>query len=599
MGILICKINGVEVQAPEQWQGVQSLMTWDNENVQANITTTNFTFVADAAAAIKTHFDNGGAFTGLPITFEDVEDDGSTFVFDGYVDFTDGYEDLTPNDDNGQAFKVKCTIKEKNQIDTFKAKAAATTWALLKERQFITDAMFSKMTYVVQKPYDPFEVLMVSLMIAQTAIDVINLTFDIADAAVNTTAHTIGGISGPAAGAAYGVYIVFSLALRAAAIIVKLVQLFNTLQSIFFPFPKLAKVLSFRQYFEIACSGLGGYTFVSSIADLDEMHIFPSKDKVLKNKSGSPFSEVTGLAVTDNGFFNVKDYGYLVGEFFQAIEKLYQAKFKVVGTTVYFEPLLNDGFWKTKASYQAPDVFISKNKPNTDELAATRVISFETDDLDSWTKENYSATAHEIHTELVSEPGDKTMILLKGYDEISVNWALGNQKETKNYIELFVNGIKNLINDMANLVGYGTTQNFVTPTHFSKNLRISQDITKLPKIVRLVPRPDGGIGANKMMKENQRLTCSAKYFYDNYIIEKSFVANSFRGQWLIYEGVRIPFSRSSFVALANNNYFQDMNGDECRMDKIEWEHGSDTAVSTYRIRRPYCTNLQERIINID
>jgi len=132
--------------------------------------------------------------------------------------------------------------------------------------------------------------------------------------------------------------------------------------------------------------------------------------------------------------------------------------------------------------------------------------------------------------------------------------------------------------------------------HISKALKISQDITKLPKLLAC----DTITEANApylVLKNNQRDSLSAKYLYDNFIIDASFVANSYRGQWKLYENISIPFSRSAFVAIGNNNYFQDMNGAVCRMDKVEWEHGKDRAVVSYRVREPYCTNLTETFIN--
>jgi hypothetical protein len=228
-------------------------------------------------------------------------------------------------------------------------------------------------------------------------------------------------------------------------------------------------------------------------------------------------------------------------------------------------------------------------------MAATRLIKFETDDLDQWTKENYSGTAYYIHTNLLTVTEPK-FSLLKGYDEISVPWALGNQKETRNLIEEVVSGISTLFAAIANLFGIPVPKYLSAYKHISKALKISQDITKLPKLISC----DTITEANApylVLKNSQRDKVSAKYLYDNYINDASFVANSYRGQWRLYDGISIPFSRSAFVALGNNNYFQDMNGDLCRMDKIEWEHGKDRAIASYRVRVPYTTNLTETFIN--
>ena len=590
MGQLICKIDGVVVQAPEGWQGVQSLMTWDNDSVQANITTTNFTFVADAAKAIKDFVNANGYFTSLPITFEDYEESGSSPVFDGYIDFTEGYVELTPSDETLQ-FKVQCTIKERNQIDTFKAKAMGTTWALLESQGYITSAMFSKILYVKQKPYDAFEILMVEMQILQTSILIAQTIADLAKNIASIAAHAAGGVTGFVAAAAFTIAVAIIQLIYAVALIVALIKLFNKILEVFLPNPRFANALTLKQYLEIACSGLGGYTFSSSIIDLNTLYIFPSKDLVVDNK---PLNSPS----TDTGYFNVKDYGYIVGEYFQLVEKLFNAKFKIDNAkkTVHFEPLKNDAFWLTQSTFQMENVLTQGWRPNTEEISGVRVVKFETDDYDIWTKEKYTGTAHEIHLEVANIPNAQRS-LIKGYDEVRIELALGNQKETKNKIEEMLGALYNGINDIANIFGIGVSPTVAAYQHIASALKIQDDQTKMPKLLKCVTINIAG-GQYKVLANNQRDVCGAKYFYDNYIIEKSFVDNNFRNQWRIYENIIIPFSRTSFVAIGNNNYFYNSDGDVCRMEKLTWEHDKDKAVATYRIRKPYDTNLKETIITI-
>lgn len=589
MGQLICKIDGVIVQAPQGWQGVQTLMTWDNESVQANITTTKFTFVADAAKAIKDHVTANGYFTALPITFEDYEDNGSSFVFNGYIDFTDGYKELTPTDETLQ-FKVECTIKERNQIDTFKAKAMGTTWALLEERGIITASDFSKLLYVIQKPYDPLETLMIEVQLVQTTIVLQGMIKDVAIDTANAIAHLSGGLTGPIAVAIFAVAVAIIEVIYVVIIIIQLISLLNKLLQIFLPMPRFGRVLSIRQYLELACEGLG-YTFSSSITDINTLYIFPSKDKVIDN---NPFNSST----TDTGYFDIKDFGYIVGEALQIFEKLLYAKFKIDTSTntVHFEPLKNDSFWLTQSTYQMEDVYIDGWRPNIEDIAGTRVVKFQTDDYDVWTKENYSGTAHEIHTRVAIISNERDS-LIKGYDEIGIELALGNQKETKNSIEIVLSQMVGFINDIANTVGVGVPPIISAYQHIGKALKIEQDQTKNAKLVRAESATIAG-GTYLLLKNNQRTNCSAQYFYDNYIIEKSFVYNGGRNQWRIFENIRVPFSRSSFVAIGNNNYFYNASGKVCRMDKVEWEHDKDFAIVSYRQRKRYDSNLIEKVIVI-
>jgi hypothetical protein len=238
------------------------------------------------------------------------------------------------------------------------------------------------------------------------------------------------------------------------------------------------------------------------------------------------------------------------------------------------------------------DVLTQGWRPNTEEMVGTRLIKFETDDLDLWTKEKYSGTAHEIHTEVSNINGTS---LIKGYDEVRIELSLGNQKEKKNYIETVLSTMISGINYIANLLGVGVPATISAYQHISKALKLQDDQTKMPKLLRCESITTAG-ATYKVLTNSHRDNCGAKYFYDNYIIDKSFVSNNFRAQWRIYENIVIPFSRSSFVALGNNNYFYNSDGDVCRMEKLTWEHDKDKATCTYRVRKPYDTNLKETII---
>ena len=96
-------IDGQEVTPPENWQGIRVLMTWDNSSVQANISSTEgFMFVLDAAKKISDYrlgglnLSTNGFFQGLPVQIKITEGDTNVNAFDGFVDFTTGYKEITP-----------------------------------------------------------------------------------------------------------------------------------------------------------------------------------------------------------------------------------------------------------------------------------------------------------------------------------------------------------------------------------------------------------------------------------------------------------------------------------------------------------------------
>ena len=53
------KIKGKVINAPDNWQKLEVLCTFDNDSVQANIATTDLTFVLDGYDALQNHIESG------------------------------------------------------------------------------------------------------------------------------------------------------------------------------------------------------------------------------------------------------------------------------------------------------------------------------------------------------------------------------------------------------------------------------------------------------------------------------------------------------------------------------------------------------------
>ncbi len=106
-----------ESEGVRDWQGLQVLATFDNDNQQANITTSELSFVDGMGKAIIDYIDGGltGATNGI---FEAPEfkmsiDRPNTEIFDGMLDLAN---DITINRDMNE---VKCKLKLKNGLNQF------------------------------------------------------------------------------------------------------------------------------------------------------------------------------------------------------------------------------------------------------------------------------------------------------------------------------------------------------------------------------------------------------------------------------------------------------------------------------------------------
>ena len=117
---------------------------------------------------------------------------------------------------------------------------------------------------------------------------------------------------------------------------------------------------------------------------------------------------------------------------------------------------------------------------------------------------------------------------------------------------------------------------------------MEKDLVRVGKLMRL----------NNQLKlaANQRDNFSAKFLYNNYHNEKSFVLNNYGNQYRTFEGQRIIFGYSQFLELVNNNYLTTQNGNSGKITKFAWTIDQDTAITDFRVKQIWTTNLSERTI---
>lgn len=594
MARLDLELNGKAVTPPKDWREVGVLMTWDNSSVQANITTDNFTLVKDAATEVFNWLSDGfngsgnGYFQGIPAKISVSEGNNSKTVFDGFTD-NKTFVDKTPNDTN-IPLSLEIGFKNNDQIINFKKRAAGLTFDVVKKEGFLTNSMIEELLYVKQKPFDPVEALGVAVQTTILTLKLIQLVKDSASLIVNSVAHITGGLPGIAAGAVYSAAATAIQIIAVIADLVALVAQINQLIKIFFPFPRKVKVVSLYNLAKSSCEYLG-YEFNSSIAELKRWYILPTLTQALENKA---FVE----AFNDKGYFTQSDSGFIVGDFFKNLEKITGGKFQVIDKIANFESLLNDNYWlnNATANFKMPSTFIASSIPNGDEINATTFVSFADDQLDDWTRQNLTGT---FATEVVEHINlnDPIQDQLDGLNKIELPYALGNQKETQNFIETVIGGFFQLLSKIGQVFGQQPTQLAEAYKHIKEALKISGDFTSRPKLLSLT---DAQVENQpfKVLASNHRSDLNASRILD-LNAELSAVRNNYRAQWITYKNVRIPFGFSDFITIGNNNYFLDINGDTARMDRVEWTIGQDAAVCDFRIRKPYDKNLKSTILTGD
>ncbi len=582
------ELNGQKVTNPEDWRNVEVLMTYDNASVQPNISTTNFTCVLDAAQQIKLWLDQNGYFQGIPAKFNIVEGSSSINAFDGYGDFSEMVE-VKPNDLK-LPWKYSLPFKELNQLDGFMERANGTTWELVKQDGFISNSDFQRVLYVVQKPFNTIEVVILSFALVSATIDLAAAVQKLSETTANFVSKLANGLFGSVNAAIYAGLMVVINAIYVGILVIQIVKLINQLIAIFMPYPRFVNALSLRQYLEKGCEFLG-FNFNSSIPELDKYMIVPENNKKVDN---NPFNS----PVDDTGVIGSGSTGYIMGEFFQICKTMFDAKFQIRGDEVYFESMINDSFWQNNATstFKVPDTFTQNFKPNVDELDALRMIEFVQDEKDEWTFINYAGTSYSVITKHQTELNKKAS-LLKGVDRKTIPFALGNNKETKNYIETAIGGLVSVVRTIANLIPGVSAGAFLDAySHIKEALKVSEEVWGVPKLIT-TKEINLENSSYRILESNHRDKLSAKYLYDNYLKNGSFVSGGNRNQWIsLANEISVPFGFSNFVEMLESNFMKDQEGNDVRIESVKWIISQDRATISYRKREVYDTFLIEEFI---
>jgi hypothetical protein len=567
-----------ESEGVRDWQGLQIIATFDNDNNQPNITTSELTFSLDMGKKIIDHIDNGaGVFQG--IDFEMFLNNPSTEVFKGILDLADDIEV------NREKKEVKAKLLKLDGLNTFANISEGITMGLLESEGKFTSTDYVDIPYIKETEFDYFGTAILIVSIFQIQQQLSQIIKDGFDLGADTGGEAAGGALGPIGAAIIAFGKAAAQVIYYAAMFFTLISMVQELINTLFPIPKKHRGIKLKRILEVGCE-FAGYEFVASsmIPELDELYILPRKTQegriiIPKNESGLP---VTGGPL------------YTLGKCVGLVKDLFNAKVKIVDNKVYIEPLKNKGFWELGSDYEMPPIKVDIDKYNTNELIGTKVISFSIDNNNYWDLDNYRGTSYEIKTIPKSLNGeDYRSVLIKGLSELTFPVALGTRKKEGSILERTFKTFANIADSLSSI--FKTNNNFfgtVQAESRDRLLRMSTDLVNIPKLLRLTPE--------LKMKANNRDIWSAKYLYDRYHYVNSFVKEVANkddqdnlNQYKVYQKIKMNASFEDFLKIINNNIATDEDGNRVVFDSILYNFGGGYWEADYRIQYQYSTNLKE------
>jgi len=592
-------LDGIETTPPREFQELQIHATFDNDDTQANINFSTVSLVNDANEIVKNWFNgNIGITEGMPVQF--TVSDGVTYTpLEGSLNWST-YQPKS---------SVECEIGilKEDSLNGFFDRAKGITMLLLQELDFNTPGSMPT-TMGVNIPYiiknrktelEKLELIGVAFVTIKSFIDEI-FKF-IAIASDITSAGVIQAL--------------VNFAVTSLNLVILTQRLVNQLLSIqqsLFPFVRYHRGINIKTFLERGCDYMGYTLDVGSFgAFLENVNLCPHKT----DEEGLPVGFLGGgLNVFNNqvsGILKPSDFGYVLSDSFELVNRLAHTKIAIIGTTVKLLPR-NDAFWTLAPTYTLPNILIEQTESynngtpsyNIDELVGRTVIEYATDDSDLWTLTNVNDSISETIVTPLSINNQKN-VQIRGLDNIQIPYALCDRNVTQDelydlFIELvdlndfWTEKLKEKFDEFSDILegALPELQQFLLPISLRDGaMRVENHFFSTPKIVWM---EDGKIPIDYVGK------IGAIALYNNYHSYKSFVQGvknplvpSETNQKKVFRDVTIPFGMSSFNQIINNSYFTDVNGKIGKFTSVKWGTESDTAIVDYYIFENYNNNLQE------
>ena len=316
--------------------------------------------------------------------------------------------------------------------------------------------------------------------------------------------------------------------------------------------------------------------FNSNITELDTYHYLPSKP--FSNEKDIIKDLIPQYVANKVGIPSTGDYGYIISEMFDIMQKKFRTKLEVINGVVQLHNV-DDPYWKKQSNFKPHiPLFFNTKKYNTEELKQTRMMTFLTDVNDSWTLENYTGTSYEIKTNSTTEG------TIKGLDRIDIPMSLGSSKTKANIVEELVISMASIADAFAKVIGQDTNFQEGIEANRINVLKISSNEMSVPKAVPL-------IGGN--MPKNHRDLLSAKFLMNTFHAGKSFVTGDQLGQKVIYDDFQQPFNLNDFLNVSKSGKFTMTDGREANFIDMEYNISKDVCDCSIYVEEVYTNKLTE------
>jgi hypothetical protein len=552
-------LNGIEINPVNRTEiGVVADFTGNPDVLSINID--SIKLKREAFDVVQQWIDTNGLFHGIPYQ---IQMDGS-ITLEYFVDLTDGF---TVRD-----HECEIKIKRRKGRDNFKEIAAGTSFEYLNSKGVVfstidipyyivsDDQMVTAITLTISTYFLTEQVIAQGQQVVEAVSEVIQaVTPSVGLGVVMDTGDIIVAVLKAIARIVY-----FALLLSA------LLNMVAKLFVLVFPPERKMKGVRFKELATKACNYLG-YTFNSSLLDNEPFWTVCPVPLIKNRKSIFEWLPDEFFSAFNKGYPSSSDTTPTVGQFFEALEVMFNAKTWVNNGVVRFER--RDYFQYQAAQGITPALVMQGERSdeytfNTDDVWKRYYIHYQTDVADIHTLDRiYDYHDAEFSCEPTTIP-NADLVMIKGLQDVTIPFALGARKEKLNWLEKLAKGVFKLIDGITGIFGGGTNYEARIGARIN-SLMISQNFFTVTKVLyagndgRQLPSYPNVVSATALW---------AKYHYINQIQLNDFAIRTEN---------RLRLHHSEFVNLLNNNYIE-IDGVNCEILRVEWIDEKSYASITYR-----------------
>lgn len=539
-------INGQTANV-ENIENIGFRATFGNELSDQELNVDSLVLVNESKKLILDWISSNGTFIGIPVQIT-----YGTMTFDYYIDLS---ENPVFSD-----YSIEVQIKKRGAINGFFEVANALTFELLAARN--VNFPLKNIPYVIIK--DNQKELAIALSIS---------TFSTANAIYKST-QALAYIAAEFAGSlaltpGLAISAAAKLALELAYIVVlvtALKKLLDQIRELIFPKVRYLKACSIFDLIKIGCYNIG-YNFSSTFLQNYDLTLLPvplqktnaSIFKFFENELDQSFTK---------GYPTSQDTTPTLGQLISAVLETFALKIKSWNNTIMIET--KETFENNSTFAVVPFLNVQDSRQdsytlNTSEANLRTYVHYQTDFSDLQTLNNFEPTDAEYGLKSTIN-SDADLMLLKGYKDINIPFALGTRKDDFSKIEELTLDLFQFIDAFTEGNTAALVENRIGV------LVISQQFFSVSKLLK--------VDANGKQPVNYLNYLRASAIYNNNHKQYEIQTNGFK----IYENAPVLMNFSEYEQILLSNY-ADVNGTKCEVLSIDYIPYSSEAIITYKL--PY------------